>query len=117
MNKTNIYSLGGTVQASKGIYIRRQADEKLLKLCKQGEFSYILTSRQMGKSSLMINTASELKQADIKSVIIDLPKIGTNLSLEQWYLGLLIEIEEQLNSLTALLKLLLRFSTISCITF
>ena len=97
MNKTNIYSLGGTVQASKGIYIRRQADEKLLELCKQGKFSYVLTSRQMGKSSLMINTASELKKADIKSVIIDLTKIGTNLSIEQWYLGLLLEIEEQLD--------------------
>ena len=97
MNKTNIYSLGGTVQASKGIYIRRQADEKLLELCKQGKFSYVLTSRQIGKSSLMINTASDLKKADIKSVIIDLTKIGTNLSIEQWYLGLLLEIEEQLD--------------------
>ncbi|MEB3218384.1 MAG: SAV_2336 N-terminal domain-related protein [Nostocales cyanobacterium 94392] len=94
--KANIYSLGGTVQASKGIYIPRQADEKLLELCKQGQFSYVLTSRWMGKSSLMINTASELKKADIKSVIIDLTKIGTQVTIEQWYLGLLVEIEEQL---------------------
>ncbi|MGB3759286.1 MAG: AAA-like domain-containing protein [Rivularia sp. (in: cyanobacteria)] len=96
MTNTNIYSLGGTVQASKGTYISRQADKKLLELCKQGEFSYVLTSRQMGKSSLMISTASELKKADIKSVIIDLTKIGTQVSIEQWYLGLLLEIEEQL---------------------
>ncbi|MEM7556228.1 MAG: AAA-like domain-containing protein [Cyanobacteria bacterium P01_A01_bin.84] len=96
MTKTNIYSLGGTVQASKGIYISRKADETLLELCKQGEFSYVLTSRQMGKSSLMINTASGLKKADIKSVIIDLTKIGTQVTVEQWYLGLLLEIEEQL---------------------
>ena len=96
MTNTNIYSLGGTVQASKGTYISRQADEKLLELCKQAEFSYVLTSRQMGKSSLMINTASELKKADIKFVIIDLTKIGTQVTIEQWYLGLLVEIEEQL---------------------
>jgi len=96
MTNTNIYSLGGTVQASKGIYISREADETLLELCKQGQFSYVLTSRQMGKSSLMINTASELKKADIKSVIIDLTKIGTQVTVEQWYLGLLLEIEEQL---------------------
>ena len=94
--KANIYSLGGTVQASKGIYISRQADKKLLELCQQAEFTYILTSRQMGKSSLMISTASELKKFSVKSVIIDLTKIGTQVSVEQWYLGLLLEIEEQL---------------------
>ncbi|KST69117.1 AAA-like domain-containing protein [Mastigocoleus testarum] len=96
MVKGNIYSLGGTVQASKGTYISRKADAELLELCQQGEFSYILTSRQMGKSSLMISTASKLKQIGVKSVIIDLTKIGTQVSVEQWYLGLLLEIEEQL---------------------
>ena len=96
MVKGNIYSLGGTVQASKGTYISRQADEQLLELCQKGEFTYTLTSRQMGKSSLMISTAYKLKQAGVKSVIIDLTKIGTQVSVEQWYLGLLLEIEEQL---------------------
>lgn len=96
MAKANIYSLGGTVQASKGTYLSRQADEKLLELCQLGELTYILTSRQMGKSSLMISTASKLKKVSVKSVIIDLTKIGTQVTVEQWYLGLLLEIEEQL---------------------
>ncbi|MDF5733276.1 MAG: AAA-like domain-containing protein [Rhizonema sp. PD38] len=96
MAKANIYSLGGTVQASKGTYLSRLADEKLLELCQLGEFIYILTSRQMGKSSLMISTASKLKKVSVKSVIIDLTKIGTQVTVEQWYLGLLLEIEEQL---------------------
>ena len=96
MVKGNIYSLGGTVQANKGTYISRQADAELLELCQLREFTYILTSRQMGKSSLMISTASKLKQAGVKSVIIDLTGIGTLASAEQWYLSLLLEIEEQL---------------------
>ncbi|MBO3461610.1 AAA-like domain-containing protein [Aetokthonos hydrillicola Thurmond2011] len=96
MAKANIYSLGGTVQASKGTYLKRQADEKLLELCQQAEFAYILTSRQMGKSSLMISTASELKKVSVKSVIIDLTGIGTQVSAEQWYLGILLKIEEEL---------------------
>ncbi len=96
MVKGNIYSLGGTVQASKGTYISRKADEQLLELCQRREFTYILTSRQMGKSSLMISTASKLKQAGVKSVIIDLTGIGTQVTAEQWYLGLLLKIEEQL---------------------
>ncbi|MDF5731290.1 MAG: AAA-like domain-containing protein [Rhizonema sp. PD38] len=96
MAKVNIYSLGGTVQASKGTYLRRLADKKLLELCQQAEFAYILTSRQMGKSSLMINTASELKKVSVKSVIIDLTGIGTQVSAEQWYLGLLSIIEDTL---------------------
>ena len=96
MAKANIYSLGGTVQASKGTYLRRLADQKLLELCQQAEFAYILTSRQMGKSSLMISTASELKKVSVKSVIIDLTGIGTQVSAEQWYLGLLSIIEDTL---------------------
>ncbi|MDF5718538.1 MAG: AAA-like domain-containing protein [Rhizonema sp. NSF051] len=104
MVKVNIYSLGGTVQASKGTYLKRLADKKLLELCQQAEFAYILTSRQMGKSSLMINTASELKKVSVKSVIIDLTGIGTQVSAEQWYLGILSIIEDTLTLDTDVLE-------------
>ncbi len=46
MTEQNIYTVGGTVQAGSGIYIPCQADEDLLHLCCQGDFAYVLTSRQ-----------------------------------------------------------------------
>jgi CHASE2 domain-containing sensor protein len=93
MSKQNIYTLGGTVQAGNGIYIPRQADEKLLALCRDRKFAYILTSRQMGKSSLMVRTAERLIDEEIQSVVIDLAQIGTQVTAEQWYLGILAIIE------------------------
>ncbi|MEO0706257.1 MAG: AAA-like domain-containing protein [Cyanobacteria bacterium J06649_5] len=92
----SIYTTGGTVQAGGGIYLSRKADDELLQLCRDGQFAYVLTPRQMGKSSLMVQTAQRLEEEGVTSVIIDLTKIGTEVSAEQWYLGLLTEIDETL---------------------
>jgi len=94
--KQSIYTVGGTVQAGGGSYLPRRADEDLLTLCRQSAFAYILTARQMGKSSLMVRTAEQLAQEHIRAVMIDLTQIGTQVTPEQWYLGLLAIIEEQL---------------------
>lgn len=92
-----MFTSGGTVQAGDGIYLERKADQELLALCQAGNFVYILTPRQMGKSSLMVRTAQTLASQGIQSVIIDLTQIGTELTAEQWYLGFLTLIEDQLN--------------------
>ena len=92
-----IYTVGGTVQAGRGIYIKRKADDELLELCRQGELAFILSSRQVGKSSLMVQTAQQLEKENIRSVKIDLSAIGVNVSLDEWYLGILSEIQNSLN--------------------
>ena len=92
-----IYTTGGTVQAGGGIYLERQADAELLAMCQSGAFAYILTSRQMGKSSLMVQTATRLSQAGIRSATVDLSVLGAQATAEQWYLGFLVIIEEQLD--------------------
>lgn len=92
-----IYTVGGTVQANqRGLYIPRHADQELLHLCRQSEFAYVLTPRQMGKSSLMIRTAEQLIDEGSRAVIIDLALIGVQLSVEQWYQGLIMPIADQL---------------------
>jgi formylglycine-generating enzyme required for sulfatase activity len=91
-----IYTVGGTVQAGGGIYLPRPADDELLQQCKAGEFSYVLTARQMGKSSLMVRTSERLKADGRRAAIIDLTRLGTALRPEQWYLGLVDELVEQL---------------------
>src|SRR5262249_48101581 len=58
---------------------------------------YVLTSRQMGKSSLMVHTAARLREDGFAVVILDLTGVGQNLSVEQWYGGLLRRIGQQLD--------------------
>lgn len=98
--ETNIYTVGGTVQAGEGLYIERNADAELLELCRNGEFAYILNARQMGKSSIVAHTAERLLEEDIRPVVIDLTLIGTELNADQWYLGLLTIIADQLDLAT-----------------
>src|SRR5438067_553090 len=83
------YITGGTVPGDALSYVTRRADEQLFEGLRQGEFCYVLTSRQMGKSSLMVRTALRLMEEGVAAVVLDLTAIGQNLSAEQWYEGLL----------------------------
>jgi WD40 repeat protein len=100
MAEHSIYTTGGTVQAGGGIYLARQADAELLELCQAGAFVYILTPRQMGKSSLMVRTAAQVNQVGHRAAMIDLTQLGVQVTAEQWYLGFLAIIEEQLELAT-----------------
>lgn len=97
MSKTRLYTLGGEVHAGSSIYIRRQADEELERLCRNGGYGHILTPRQMGKSSLIGSTARLLENEGIQTAVIDLTQMGTSLTADQWYMGLLTIIGDQLS--------------------
>ncbi|MBW4470889.1 MAG: AAA-like domain-containing protein [Stenomitos rutilans HA7619-LM2] len=96
MTGTTIYTVGGTVQAGGGVYLPRRADEELLALCRSGTFAYVLTPRQMGKSSLMVQTAETLAEEGIRSAVVDLQDLGAQVTAEQWYFGFLVKLEDQL---------------------
>jgi hypothetical protein len=91
-----VFVAGGTVQAGGGVYLERAADRDVLEHCRAGDFTYILTSRQMGKSSLMIRTAERLTGEKLLPVIVDLTELGTQTTPEQWYKGFLFAVQEQL---------------------
>ena len=97
MANQTIYTFGGTVQAGNGIYIPRRVDDELLQLCRQSEFAFVLSSRQVGKSSLMVRTAQQLENEGIRSAIIDLSSIGAHVSQDEWYVGILHEISNTIN--------------------
>lgn len=95
------YTAGGTLKLTVLSYLERAADEQLPKAIERKQFCYILTPRQMGKSSLMVRTKQRLEKVGVRSVIIDLTSIGTTqISVEQWYLGQLQRIVTQLHMQT-----------------
>ncbi len=100
----SFYVTGGTLSTSATSYVVRQADRELFENLLAGEFCYVLNSRQMGKSSLMVRAAERLKAAGVRTAILDLTAVGQNVTPEQWYngllsrLGLQLELEDQLEA-------------------
>jgi hypothetical protein len=90
------YVTGGTLRRDAPSYVERQADRILYESLLQGKFCYVLTSRQMGKSSLMVRTAARLREDGAGVAVLDLTATGQNLTAEQWYDGLLGRIGQRL---------------------
>jgi len=103
-NSSGFYVVGGTMRPDSQSYVVRDADEQLYQGLIANEFCHVLTSRQMGKSSLMLRTAARLRTAGIGVAALDLTGIGTNLTPEQWYSGLIVQMGDRLDMETELLE-------------
>ena len=83
------YVVGGTIPSDAPSYVVRQADAELYDRIQLGDFCYVLTTRQAGKSSLMIRTAERLRNDGTAVVTVDLTGIGTEqITADQWYYGI-----------------------------
>ncbi len=91
------FVVGGPVQAADGLYLKRPADDELFTACQNGELSYVLASRQIGKSSLMYETGKRLRKDGKKVVVIDLNEIGHPENADSWYFSLLRMLVRSLN--------------------
>ena len=69
------YRVGGALPWKDPTYIRRKADSELLSAIKQGQFTYVLGPRQMGKSSLRIQARHQLVQQGYRCVTIQANQI------------------------------------------
>ena len=91
------YITGGTLPLDADSYVTRRADTELFECLRRGEFCYVLNTRQVGKSSLMVRVAEALRAEGVRVVLLDPTAIGVNVTVEEWYDGLLTIIAEQLS--------------------
>ncbi len=94
-----LYHPRGTIPQSGKLYITRKADDDLYRHLSRSELCYVLTARQMGKSSLMVRTMQRLKQAGIHTAIIDLSSgiAGDSLrNMDQFYVSFLKRLNREL---------------------
>jgi hypothetical protein len=92
----DFFVAGGTLRSDSPSYVPRPADGELHRLAAAGKLCYVLTTRQMGKSSLMQRVSKQLRQEGAQTALIDLTSIGSA-TLDEWYLSLLDDLESQLD--------------------
>jgi hypothetical protein len=91
------YRVGGSLAADDPTYIEREADHTLYRALGKGELCYVLTSRQMGKSSLRLRTRQRLEAEEQgRCAALDMTRIGSqHITPEQWYLGLAFDLRRK----------------------
>jgi len=90
--RANYYKVGGSLEYQHPTYIVRQADHILYQGLQNGEFCYVLNSRQMGKSSLRVQMMKRLQQEGYQCASIDVMRIGSDVTPAEWYGGMVSEL-------------------------
>jgi len=92
------YYFDGTLPENDPTYVKRKADNELFESLADGQFCYVLSSRQTGKSSLRVKTMSRLKQAGFACSIIDASIDAVNQTKpSQWYANLVSTLSREFN--------------------
>ncbi|EKV03125.1 WD40 repeat-containing protein [Leptolyngbya sp. PCC 7375] len=87
------YQVGGSLTYDSPSYVVRLADTELHDALQDREFCYVLTSRQMGKSSLLVQMLHLLQDQGNRCVTLDMTRLGSeNLTPQQWYKGVMTEL-------------------------
>jgi hypothetical protein len=94
-NATSRYQVGGALLQDVASYVTRESDSQLFEALKMGDFCYVLNSRQMGKSSLMVRTLVKLLAEGWKGAILDFSaKDSQSDQPNFWYNGIINDLNK-----------------------
>lgn len=84
------YQVGGALGEDIPSYVTRAADHHFYQALQAQEFCYVLNSRQMGKSSLMVRTLARLKSEGWAGIVLDFSAKDSQVEqAERWYNGII----------------------------
>ena len=89
---------GGPLDAEDHLYVARDADQEFLDLLKANEFVNVVTSRQMGKTSLVYHAMAELLPQGYHFAYYDLAKLRSETDRRTYLQTLVSELDRELNS-------------------
>ena len=107
-NTSLFYRVGGALPQNVLSYVTRGSDRDLYESLKAGEFCYVLNSRQMGKTSLMVRTLAQLEAEGWAGSILDFSDKASQadqtsqtdqLNCHYWYNGIINKLSRQLKLL------------------
>ena len=90
---SDLYQVGGSLSSDNLTYVVRSADRQLYEALLRGEFCYVFSSYQMGKSSLKVRLKKRLRKLGMDCIFLDMSYIGSqNLNSEIWYKTIAFEL-------------------------
>lgn len=101
----DFFVVGGAVLPDRACYIERRADEALRESIAERRFSFVLSPRASGKSSLMARTITKLRQSNQLAAVVDLAQIGARSDGDdagRWYYSIAYRVLRELRLRTDL---------------
>lgn len=101
----DFFVVGGAVLPDRVCYIERRADEALRESIAERRFSYVLSPRASGKSSLVARTIAKLRQANQLAAVVDLAQIGARSDGDdagRWHYSIAYRVQRELRLRTDL---------------
>jgi len=82
--------VGGQLNPHKHIYISRQdVEDEIYETLLRGDYCNILSSRQVGKSSIMMKVALRLKEQEFRVISLDIAGLlGSPATADEWFMAL-----------------------------